>query len=282
MECWGAQGGDHFALGGRGAYTCGLINLSEATDLYIYVGSQGHATTSTVNQDFEFNGGGPSSGQINAVNSRFWSSGGGASDIRLISGNWNNFNSLKSRIIVAAGGGGIFYEKDTYEDGGYGGTLTGGDAIITSSYPGFGTGGRGGTQTSGGYDYQGPNGYISIGNYSCGQFGVGGYRNDTYSNGLYCASGGGGGYYGGGGSAHVHSAGGGSSFISGHTGCNAISSSSTSSNIIHTGQPNHYSGYVFTNTVMKAGNETMPKPTGGTETGHSGNGYCKITWHPAL
>jgi len=33
---------------------------------------------------------------------------------------------------------------------------------------------------------------------------------------------------------------------------------------------------------MKAGNEVMPSPTGGTETGHSGNGYCKITWHPAL
>jgi hypothetical protein len=98
--------------------------------------------------------------------------------------------------------------------------------------------------------------------------------------------GGGGGYYGGGGGGHnsgiVGSGAGGSSFISGHIGCNAISSSSTSSNIIHTGQPNHYSGYTFTNTVMKAGNEVMPSPTGGTETGHSGNGYCKITWHPAL
>ena len=41
-------------------------------------------------------------------------------------------------------------------------------------------------------------------------------------------------------------------------------------------------GKVFTNTVMKAGNESMPSPTGGTETGHSGNGYCKITWHPSL
>ena len=56
----------------------------------------------------------------------------------------------------------------------------------------------------------------------------------------------------------------------------------SSSNIIHTGQPNHYSGYVFSNTVMKAGNVSMPKPTGGTETGHTGNGYAKITWMPVL
>jgi len=104
-------------------------------------------------------------------------------------------------------------------------------------------------------------------------------------------TGGGGGYYGGNTTSiwenssrysEYCASSGGSSFISGHTGCNAITSSSTSSNIVHTGQPNHYSGYVFTNTVMKAGNEVMPSPTGGTETGHSGNGYCKITWHPAL
>ena len=76
--------------------------------------------------------------------------------------------------------------------------------------------------------------------------------------------------------------GGGSSFISGHSGCKAITSSSTSTSITHSSSANHYSGKVFTNTVMKAGNESIPSPTGGTETGHSGNGYCKITWHPAL
>jgi hypothetical protein len=75
---------------------------------------------------------------------------------------------------------------------------------------------------------------------------------------------------------------GGSGFISGHTGCNAINQNSTSTKITHTGQPNHYSGYIFTNTVMKAGDESMPSPTGGTETGHSGNGNAKITWMPVL
>ena len=29
---------------------------------------------------------------------------------------------------------------------------------------------------------------------------------------------------------------------------------------------------------MIAGNETMPSPNGGTEVGHSGNGYARITY----
>jgi hypothetical protein len=284
MECWGAQGGDYSsARGGRGAYTCGIININTNSVFYLYIGSAGHSITAAQNGNWEFNGGGPAGGQAGFENKRYWSSGGGATDIRLSNGNWNDFNSLKSRIMVAAGGGGIFNENATVEHGGYGGALIGGNAlIIATSYPGWGTGGSGGTQIMGGYDTETRNTNLKAGTYSHGGFGYGGYRYDYTFDKIYCASGGGGGYYGGGGSAHVHSAGGGSSFISGHTGCNAISESSTSSNIVHTGQPNHYSGKVFTNTVMKAGNESMPSPTGGTETGHSGNGYCKITWHPAL
>jgi hypothetical protein len=78
-------------------------------------------------------------------------------------------------------------------------------------------------------------------------------------------AGGGGGYYGGGGgvtSAYCvggSAGGGGSSFISGYTGCNAINSSGTV-----TGQPNHYSGYVFSNGYMEAGVQ-------------SGDGVVKIT-----
>ena len=36
----------------------------------------------------------------------FAGGGGGATDVRLTPGEWNNFDSLKSRIMVAAGGGG--------------------------------------------------------------------------------------------------------------------------------------------------------------------------------
>ncbi len=198
-------------------------------------------------------------------------SGGGATDIRLTNGSWDNFNSLKFRIMVAGGGGGRGYSTNvsSYFPGCAGG-LTGQDAYGNHMWTFAGTGG---TQTSGGIDSEHTTKYLDLN----GLFGKGGKGYGNYDGG----GGGGSGYYGGSGGI-VDSGSGGSSFISGHTGCNAISSSSTSSNIVHTGQPNHYSGYVFTNTVMKAGNESMPSPTGSTETGHTGNGYCIITWHPAL
>jgi hypothetical protein len=250
MECWGAQGGNEAGSsdGGNGAYTAGIISINSSISFYIYVGGQGEGRREkerTV-QKGGWNGGGTTGAA---------SGGGGSTDIRTVNGNWDNFNSLKSRIMVAASGSGA----DLQYKGLYAGTLTG----ITGR-----TGdGKGGTQTSGG-----AGGNTAA---SAGGFGFGANSSD--------GGGAGSGYYGGGASIGNEYIGGtGCSFISGHSGCNAISSSSTSSNIVHTGHPNHYSGYIFTNTVMKAGNETMPSPTGGTETGHSGNGYCKITWHPSL
>ena len=283
-ECWGAQGGSKTQTDnsscrcGLGSYTSGWINLNSSFSMYVYVGGAGE-TESHYNHDslFGYNGGG--SGQRGSFDTNFYGTGGGATDIRLTNGNWNNFNSLKTRIIVAGAGGGISFGGS----GGHGGNLKGGDGIPNDSIPqtdpkrSIDRHGYGGTQTSGGlagtfsWSHEPPtNGYFGCGGSGCSDYGGGG----------------GGGYYGGGGSGvslgSRGGSGGGSSFISGHTGCNAISSSSTETNIIHTGQPNHYSGKVFTNTVMKAGNESMPSPTGGTETGHTGNGYCKITWHPSL
>lgn len=75
--------------------------------------------------------------------------------------------------------------------------------------------------------------------------------------------------------------GGGSSYISGHDGCIAISEESTSDNIIMLEDANHYSGYVFTNTVMISGiNEQMTEPDGTVNSnfGHSGNGHVRITY----
>ena len=84
---------------------------------------------------------------------------------------------------------------------------------------------------------------------------------------LITNGGGGGGYYGGGSSQNVddYGGGGGSSFISGHIGCDAISVSSTSDNIIHTGQPIHYSGLMFYETVIEDGV-------------NSESGYAEITY----
>lgn len=62
----------------------------------------------------------------------------------------------------------------------------------------------------------------------------------------------------------IGSGGGGSSYISGYPGCNSIDISSTSSNIIHTGNAIHYSNKVFSNCIMQKGLNT-------------GNGYCIIS-----
>ena len=136
--------------------------------------------------------------------------------------------------------------------------------------------------------------------------GIGGYGREGYggdggfgfggsavvkSNGSW-GSGGGSGYYGGG-HGHYHNSivgtgAGGSSFISGHNGCNAIHASSTSGNIIHTGQSKHYSGLYFTNTVMidgagyqwttvKGGYVGMPNLTDtDVMPGNTGHGQVKI------
>ena len=250
--------------------------MSTGLPIYFYVGMKGY------NEDYskykitqnEFNGGGKvyhddpggktSSGEYTQDPSKDVSaSGGGATDARLVSGDWDLFNSLKSRIIVAGGGGGNGYWAGNKP--GWGGGLAGCDAYGKEWYmhPN-GVLPKGGSQTSGGTS--------SYTNFN-GSFGKGGIGKGDYDGG----GGGGGGYYGGAG-GDVDNGAGGSSFISGYTGCNAIAESSTESNIVHTGQPNHYSGYVFTNGVMKAGNELMPSPSGGTETGHTGNGFAKITW----
>ena len=251
--------------GGAGGYCAGEINL-KAIPYYIYVGHAG----SSYHTETEFNGGG---GAGASTNNYFCSSGGGATDFRLTySSDWSNFESLKSRIMVAAGGGGAQHYREGSE-GGYGGGLSG-DSGHYTTYDFFKSSDilpTGGTQTAGG-----AGGKTDSTTGISGGFGYGGAGLLSVNHG----GGGGGGYYGGGGGNYrgglVFSGAGGSSFISGHSGCNAISANSTENNIIHKGQPNHYSGYVFTKAVMKAGNEVMPSPKGGTETGHTGNGYAII------
>ena len=120
--------------------------------------------------------------------------------------------------------------------------------------------------------------YITVG--SKGNASSGGMAGYEPGCGTSCmkGGGGGGGYYGGGGGASangvVGSGAGGSSFISGHSGCNAIDANGT-----HTGQPNHYSDKVFTQTEMIAGNASMLNyDNSSTMIGNIGNGYAKITY----
>ncbi|MCM1031433.1 MAG: glycine-rich protein, partial [Oscillibacter sp.] len=280
MEAWGAKGGNASSWkggtksGGYGGYASGEIRLTKSQMFYLYVGNAG-----VPNGGKTYNGGG--GGRSSGGDDPSGGAGGGAADIRLEGGVWNTFISLKSRIIVAAGGAGA--DGYTYgSNGGAGGGLVGYNGNFCR-YDGNTTFyvATGGTQIKGGtYGSSSPNVVNGV-------LGIGGNPRSKYG------SGGGGGYYGGGGAAEawhvVGSGAGGSSFISGHSGCDAISATSTSSSIIHTGQAVHYSGFYFSNTVMidgagyqwttsKGSYVGMPNLAGtGTMTGNTGHGQVRIT-----
>ena len=293
MEAWGAQGGSYdngSAAGGLGAYTKGEIYLEKDDNLYIYVGGTGANPL-----EYDKATGGGWNGGGNGLRSSYTGSniaaegGGGASDIRLIPTSskevWNEFNSLKSRIMVAAGGSGGARYDTGYSVGKPGGGLTGYEGGCDAGVCGrniYLYGGHGGTQSLGGNNMSSKD--------ANGGFGYGG----TGVKSNYNSTGGGGGYYGG---AGAHAVGNGrtigstgSSYISGHEGCNSITEISTAINIEHTGSAYHYSSKYFTNTQMIDGagyewNEStkttaINQPTydgNGTQVGNSGNGYVKIT-----
>lgn len=98
IELWGASGKNNGNANpvGKGAYTKGIISLTKGEILYLYIGESGDDTS--VPSALSFNGGGETH-----IDSPNYGKGGGATDIRLVSGNWKDFDSLKSRIMVAAG-----------------------------------------------------------------------------------------------------------------------------------------------------------------------------------
>ena len=136
----------------------------------------------------------------------------------------------------------------------YGGGSSGG--TTTQS---FGNGGGGGTQTAGG----------AGGSNNAGTFGQGGQ-------GLSASSGyggaGGGGWYGGGGS---YPDGSGDDDRGGGGGSGYVYTSSTASNYPSGCLLN--SSYYLTSASTIAGNTAFTSPTGTNETGHTGNGYIRIT-----
>ena len=180
LEVWGAEGGNGnmSALGGKGGYASGKINLAETQTIQLFVGEAGATTGSG-----PFNGGG-------AAGSNYGAEGGGATDIRI-----SPFD-LNSRIIVAGGGGGASYGS-TPSAGGAGGGSTGINGTSASSF----TGGLGGTQSAGGAAG------CCYGNASAGTFGQGAGPGDYHN------AGGGGGWYGGGSGAGQSGAGGGSGYV---------------------------------------------------------------------
>lgn len=232
VELWGAGSRNNSGVDiVKGAYTSGKTLLTKGEKLYIYVGERGNWECNK----FGFNGGGK---VVTAGGC-----GGGATDIRISSGTWDNITSLRSRIMVAGGAGGW----DSTSIYGHGGNLIG-----TSGSSGDGTIPiLGGTQTTGGAS--------SPETIASGSFGKG--ADETQGTTDY-GSGGGAGYYGGGAVYGWGNGGGGSSFISGYSGVNAIVSASSTD---ATNNTKHYSGKYFIDSTMTSGV-------------NSGNGKAKITF----
>ncbi len=121
IELWGASG-----PGGKGSYVSGIMYLETNDYLLFYVGAAG--------------GGG------NTFNSG--TTGGGATDVRLLPGEWNDEESMDSRIMVAAGGG----------SSGNGGAISGhgnnpGTQTIVKASSSGGGGYAGSTSNGGGSSY---------------------------------------------------------------------------------------------------------------------------------
>lgn len=244
LECWGGQGGTYSSyIGGYGGYSKGTITLTEATTVYISVGGAGSSSSTAAG----FNGGGTgiSSGR----------GGGGATDVRI------GQNSLYSRVIVAGGGGGAGVTSANANPCGCGGGEYGGDGYYNNTTGSYTTGqnrsGGSASQTAGGITW-------STGTQAT--FGQGGNASG------YSCGGGGGGWYGGGGAYDSDSdsdgrwGGGGSGYVY---------TSSTAKNYPNGCLLN--STHYLTNAQTIAGDTSFTSPTGSSETGHTGNGFCRIT-----
>ena len=174
----------------------------------------------------------------NRGNLRAGMPGGGATDITTTNRGELKNFSSYQNEVLIVAGGGGSCDFNSGFTG-YGGH--GGGENGTSGSSSYSTNGTGALQSSGG---------ISSGNTASvnGSFGLGGVGWQGTGAVDYGAQGGSG-WYGGGGSGYAGTGGGGSGYIGG-----------------------------VQNGKTIAGNAVMPSPDGGTETGHTGDGACNITW----
>lgn len=245
LEVWGAEGGgsrlssnSNSGMGGKGGYSVGTISVESGITMYAYVGGCGGSHPNSISGSYQILGGyNGGGGAYGSSNGEPGNGGGGGTDIRI------NNTSLYSRVIVAGGGGGG--GEDSGDSYGVGGGTSG-----TSG------GGGGATQTAGGS------------------------TNATFGQGAfaYDGGGGGGGWYGGGTTSNLSSmpsSANGSDNQGGGGGSGYVYTSSTVSNYPSGCLLN--SSYYLTDAQTIAGNTSFSAPGGGTETGHSGDGYARIT-----
>ena len=263
LQVWGAEGGKgtyssatSFYAGGKGGYSEGTMPVNSGDTLYVYVGGKGMDAQGNTNISYPggWNGGGDAGQHTYTSYYYQGGSGGGGTDIRV------NSTALGARAIVAGGGGGGAY----IYVGGYGGGATGGAGNNTGAATYYG---QGGTQSAGGSGSTSGSAYgtntTSNVNGQSGSFGQGG--NGGQGTSCTGGAGGGGGWYGGGGgksgsSSTCYPGGGGSGFV--YTTANAACTLPSS--------------YYLTNASTTAGNAAFESVNGGTEIGHSGNGYARI------
>lgn len=237
FEVWGAQGGYRSSSSYGGKGGYSVGTIALTENTKFFIYVGGSGNTGGTSGGF--NGGGSRS---------TYNGGGGGTDFRI------GTDSLYARVIVAGGGGS---DGATNKTGLYGGGTSGGSASQS-----YGSGGQGGTATSGGAGY-------SSGSSTPGSFGKGG---QGYYNSSGYGGAGGGGWYGGAGS---YPDGSGDDDRGGGGGSGYVYTSSTASNY-----PSGCllsSKYYLIDASTIEGNASIPATSSGTETGHSGNGYARIT-----
>ena len=259
IEAWGASGGDGTGInkkyGGKGGYTTGKVYIGNNVTLYLATGGKGGDVMSG---SYDPTGvtphnatGGYNGGQSATGFGQCWGAAGGGATHLVTSnrGTLDNYKDYKTNVLMVAGaGGGSSVEKNNrtgFEgNGGYGGGLTASPGLTDGNTQCRAT--EAATQTVGGS--------------GCGS------RTGDFGTAVYSASdndggGGGSGWYGGG-SAVCSGGGGGSSYINGLS-----------------GSTRYNTQYIFSNAQTISGNASMPNTAGtGTEVGHTGNGFVKITY----
>lgn len=251
LEVWGAQGGyrSSSTYGGKGGYSVGTVVLNGNRSVFLHSGGAG-------------NTGGTAGGYNGGGRRGTYNGGGGGSDIRI------GQDSLYARIIVAGGGGS---DGSSSRAGGAGG----GTAGQTYQGGGYGTNNGPGNTT-----YSGSSSSTTASSQSTtvtgsttaiyGGFGFGGNGQGPVNSGYGGA--GGGGWYGGSGTQPDSS---GDDDKSGAGGSGYVYTSSTASQ--------YPSGCLLDSSLYLSGASTVIGtssflgPDGSSETGHSGNGYCRIT-----
>lgn len=274
LEVWGAQGGDSVGerdksyntsngKGGLGGYSRGTIQLNRSEKIFVFVGGEGKPANSSdgATTDGSFpDGGGTKTGHRKSATC-VPGTGGGSTSIRIAR------STDYHRVIVAGGGGGASGDSMKTTSGGFGGGTSGGNCYFRGELINQGSGTQtGSTCGKGDRNFGDP-----------GEFGKG--ATGKYRQGRDSGGGGGGGWYGGGsggygGNWDCSSGGGGSGWIF------------TESSLMHwqSGDSSNASkflldsSYYLTDAQTLEGDKEFPRPDGnGTERGHPGDGYAKIT-----